>query len=213
MRDKHELHDALLTLGILPARDLGRGAGEPDPSKWSHWLNELAGDGRAARVEHAGGTAWAATEMLPLAAAAFPDLRRSREGGNPSPAGTLSHSPSTGEGPGEGEDPPTQDEAELVLVRSRTESTGPFTPDQIAASLGMKRGAVDIALAHLEATGNILGVGSLRGTRGGVLRPPNPRPHTPRDDLGLRREIGLFRHRPSFASWQGGSTRSPGASR
>ena len=156
VRDKHELHDALLTLGVLPEQDLGRGAGEPDPAKWSQWLDELAGDGRAARVEHSGGTAWAATEMLPLAAAAFPDLHRSRQGGNPSPAGTLSHSPSKGKGPGEGEDPPTQDEAELVLVRSRTESIGPFTPDQIAAALGMKRGAVDIALAHLEATGNIL---------------------------------------------------------
>ena len=94
--------------------------------------------------------------MIPLVSAAFPDIRRSPEGGNPSAAGALPPSPSAGEGRGQGDDWPTQDEAELVLVRSRTESIGPFTPDQIAASLGMKRGAVDIALAHLEATGNIL---------------------------------------------------------
>ena len=54
VRDKHELHDALLTLGILPEQDLGRGAGEADPSKWSLWLSVLVDDGRAARVEHAG---------------------------------------------------------------------------------------------------------------------------------------------------------------
>ena len=156
VRDKHELHDALLTLGILPAQDLGRGAGEADPAKWSLWLNVLVDDGRAARVEHAGGTAWAATEMVPLVSAAFPDIRHSRESGNTSPAGALTPSPLMKEGRDEGEAPPTQDEAELVLVRSRTESTGPFTPNQMAAALGMKRGAVDIALAHLEATGNVL---------------------------------------------------------
>ncbi len=143
VRDKHELHDALLTLGILPEQDLGRGAGEADPSKWSLWLSVLVDDGRAARVEHAGRTAWAATEMVQLASAAFPDA-------------AFSPSPPTKEGRGEDETPPTQDEAELVLVRSRAESTGPFTPNGMAAALGMKRGAVDIALAHLEATGNIL---------------------------------------------------------
>ena len=143
VRDKHELHDALLTLGILPEQDLGRGAGEADPSKWSLWLSVLVDDGRAARVEHAGRTAWAATEMVPLASAAFPDT-------------AFSTSPSTKEGRGEDESPPTQDEAELVLVRSRAESSGPFTPNGMAAALGMNRGAVDIALAHLEATGNIL---------------------------------------------------------
>ncbi len=143
VRDKHELHDALLTLGILPEQDLGRGAGEADPAKWSLWLNVLVDDGRAAKVEHAGGTAWAATEMVPLVSAAFPDA-------------AFSPSPLMKEGRGESEAPPTQDEAELVLVRSRTESTGPFTPNQMAAALGMKRGAVDIALAHLEATGNVL---------------------------------------------------------
>ena len=53
-------------------------------------------------------------------------------------------------------DPPTQDDAERILVRSRTECIGPFTVDEIADSLGMRRGAVEIALAHLEGTGNIL---------------------------------------------------------
>ena len=143
VRDKHELHDALLTLGILPEQDLGRGAGEADPSKWSLWLSVLVDDGRAARVEHAGRTAWAATEMVQLASAAFPDA-------------AFSPSPPTKKDRGEDEAPPTQDEAELVLVRSRAESSGPFTPNGMAAALGMKRGAVDIALAHLEATGNIL---------------------------------------------------------
>ena len=92
VRDKHELHDALLTLGILPEQDLGRGAGEADPAKWSLWLNVLVDDGRAAKVEHAGGTAWAATEMVPLVSAAFPDA-------------AFSPSPLMKEGRGESEAP------------------------------------------------------------------------------------------------------------
>ncbi|MDA1347682.1 MAG: ATP-dependent DNA helicase, partial [Chloroflexi bacterium] len=51
---------------------------------------------------------------------------------------------------------PTQDEAELVLVRSRVESIGPFTPAALADAIGLRRGGIDIALANMEATGNVL---------------------------------------------------------
>jgi ATP-dependent Lhr-like helicase len=52
--------------------------------------------------------------------------------------------------------PLTQDDAERILVRSRTECIGPFTTAEMVQSLGMREGAVKIALAHLEGTGNIL---------------------------------------------------------
>ena len=44
----------------------------------------------------------------------------------------------------------------MVLVRGRVESIGPFTPGALADALGMSRASVDIALASLEGTGNIL---------------------------------------------------------
>ncbi len=138
-RDADELHDALLTLGILPEADLARCAG--DPVNLTVWLAELIATGRAARAAYAEGrSGWVAAETAPTVAAAFPDAAFEPE---PQPI------------PGAGE-PPTQDEAELVLVRSRVESVGPFTPAALADALGMRRPAVDIALASLEGTGNVL---------------------------------------------------------
>ena len=138
VRDVHELHDALLTLGVLPQEDFGRGAGEADPAQWSVWMKTLVEDGRATKVDYVGRIAWTATETVPLVSAAFPDATFDPEMDRPGP------------------DVPTEDEAELVLVRSRVESIGPFVTVEMAESLGMRRGAVDIALAHMEATGNVL---------------------------------------------------------
>ena len=139
VRDADELHDALLTLGILPETDLGRGAG--DMANLPVWLAELTATGRAVRASYAGGrSGWVAAESAPMIAAAFPDVVF-----EPEPQAV----------PGAGA-PPTQDEAELVLVRSRVESIGPFTPAALADSLGMSRAAIDIALASLEGTGNVL---------------------------------------------------------
>ena len=141
VRDADELHDALLTLGILPEGDAGRGAITSDRDVWTRWLRELGDARRAVRVRYAEGrTGWVATESVPLVAAAFPDARF-----DPEPLVLATNG-----------DRPGQDDAELVLVRSRTECTGPFTPAALADALGMRRGAVDIALASLEATGNIL---------------------------------------------------------
>ena len=137
VRDADELHDALLTLGLLPVEDIGRG----DRDEWTAWMDSLMGDGRAAEVRYGDGRrAWAATEGVSLVAAAFPDAVF-----DPAPRILA-----------ETADRPTQDEAELTLVRGRVESTGPFTPHDLAGALGMTRGAVDIALAHLEATGGVL---------------------------------------------------------
>ena len=141
-RDADELHDALLTLGVMPERDIGRGAGPADADQWRMWFRSLVDERRAVKATYGEGRqAWVATECVPLVTAAFPDARF-----QPTPA-VLADRAET----------PGQDEAELTLVRGRVECTGPFTPSHLAHSLGMRRGAVDIALAHLEATGNILG--------------------------------------------------------
>ena len=140
IRDADELHDALLTLGIMPLEDAHR-----DPEKRDQlrdWFDRLVNTGRASVATYGeGAKAWVATESVPLVLAAFPDATFE--------PGTVTLWQSE-------EEPPTQDDAERILVRSRTECIGPFTADEIADSLGMRRGAVEIALAHLEGTGNIL---------------------------------------------------------
>ncbi|MCY4529490.1 MAG: ATP-dependent DNA helicase, partial [Chloroflexi bacterium] len=140
IRDADELHDALLTLGVMPIGDIYR-----DPSRrddLEDWFDRLVKTGRASMATHGDGAkAWVATESVPIVLAAFPDT--TFEPGKV----TLWQSE---------KESPTQDDAERILVRSRTECVGPFTVDEIAKSLGMRRGAVEIALAHLEGTGNIL---------------------------------------------------------
>ena len=140
IRDADELHDSLLTLGIMPLEDAHR-----DPEKRDQlrdWFDRLANTGRASVATYGeGAKAWVATESVPLMLAAFSDATFE--------PGTVTLWQSE-------EEPPTQDDAERILVRSRTECIGPFTADEIADSLGMRRGAVEIALAHLEGTGNIL---------------------------------------------------------
>ena len=138
VRDADELHDALLSLGMMPEADLERGPGD-SPAVHS-WLAELTEAGRAVRAVYGGRAAWVAAECADLVRAAFPDV-------------AFEPQPRAVRGAG---DPPTSDEAELVLVRGRVESMGPFTPAYLTDALGMSRSAVDIALASLEGTGNIL---------------------------------------------------------
>ena len=141
VRDADELHDALLTLGMMPEVDVSRGAGPDEAERWSGSLRTLVKEGRVTHARYGDGrAAWVAAECVPLVSAAFADVRFEPE----LPALT------------QGATAPTQDEAELVLVRGRVECTGPITAAELAETLGMRLGAVDIALAHLEATGGVL---------------------------------------------------------
>ena len=141
VRDADELHDSLLTLGLIPDRDMRRGDAGVDPNASEDWVRELVSARRATHATYGGGhTALVASETAPLVAAAFPDVTFDPE---PPVLATT-------------DSPPDQDEAELTIVRSRTECIGPFTATSLAASLGMRQGAVDIALANLEGTGNVM---------------------------------------------------------
>ena len=141
VRDADELHDALLTLGLLPEADVARSANGREAERWAEWLDELVKMGRASKARYGEGrTGWVATESVPIVAAAFPDVRF-----QPVQL-TLSQQ---GDGP-------TQDEAELVLVRSRIEASGPTTLQELSDALGIRPTGVEIALANLENTGNIL---------------------------------------------------------
>ena len=140
IRDADELHDALLSLGVLPLEDIARDASKI--ADMQRWFAILVNTGRASVAGYGGGRqAWVATERVPLVLAAFPDTEF-----DPGRV-TLWQSES---------EPCTQDEAERILVRNRTECVGPFTVKEMARSLGIRERAVEIALAHLESTGNIL---------------------------------------------------------
>ena len=141
VRDADELHDALLTLGLLPEAALARGSAPPGVDRAREWYAALAADGRAVTATYAGGrTAWVAAESVPTVLAAFPDARF-----EPTPQSRLDPAP-----------PPTEDDAPFEIVRGWVESIGPFTPAALADAIGMRQSAVDIALARMEAGGGII---------------------------------------------------------
>lgn len=140
IRDADELHDALLTLGIMPVEDALRDTAQADGMR--DWFRTLMKAGRASVASYGDARrAWVATESVPLVLAAFPDAAFE-------PGRVTLWQGDAGS--------PTQDDAERILVRSRAECIGPFTASEMAKFLGMREGAVAIALAHLEGTGNIL---------------------------------------------------------
>ena len=195
VRDADELHDALLTLGILPVDDLAKTSAL---GQGAHWLQSLVDEGRAVKAHlPTEREAWVATECCDLVKAAFPDVRF-----EPAPR-TL---------PGAGE-PPNEDDAVLTLVRGRVESTGPFTSRQLAGVLGFRPMAVEIALAELEATGNVLRGKFTPGSQEEEFCDRRILARIHRDTISrLRKEIEpaspatfirfLFRWQHASASWQ-----------
>ncbi len=98
-RDADELHDALLSLIVLPP-----------VAEWAHWFDELRAAGRAS--VHGG--RWVATERLDRI------------------------------------DNPKE------IIRGWMDCSGPITAETLAERTGLGRADVEIALAHLEAEGQIL---------------------------------------------------------
>jgi len=157
VRDADELHDALLTLGLLPERDIGRYANVVEREQWQEWFAKLRQAGRATAAAYGSGrTAWVATERMGLVAAAFPEARFEpalsdgnvdlvRAGFKPAPTGRPSVT-----------QPIDQEEARFILVRSRTECSGPFTAGGMAGALGLDVASVNQALARLEGYGGVL---------------------------------------------------------
>ena len=121
VRNADELHDALLTLGVLPEADLGRGAAQASREEWWEWFTRLVQEGRAVTA-HTGeeATAWVAMECVSLVAAAFPSVRFQP---SPLPLTTLG-------------EPPSEEEAVTALVRGRVECSGPFTIAEMVVALG-----------------------------------------------------------------------------
>ncbi|MDQ6759952.1 MAG: DEAD/DEAH box helicase, partial [Acidobacteriota bacterium] len=105
VRDADELHDALLTLILLP----------PVPD-WRPYFGELVTTGRANTIERNDARFWVATERLENALAS----------------------------------PPT------ALLRGWLDCTGPTTASKLAIQFRLAEADIDIALAQLEAEGQVL---------------------------------------------------------
>ena len=134
LRDGEELHDFLLTVGILPVDSLG---------EWRTFADELIAAGRATiaswRASDAAaetGQALVAAERLGLVTAA---------------CGALDLAPTIEQPAGIRE--VDADEGTRSIVQGWLEALGPTTAAEIASRLGLSLGAVNSALAMLEGRG------------------------------------------------------------
>ncbi len=158
-RDPDELHDALLDLGVLPAREGAR---------FAAFLAPLVEAGRAARLRAAGGCEWwVAAERAGLARAVAPALSTAaNEAGatttttasptataNPTSAATLD--PPL-ESLASERIPPDEEAAVVAVVRGWIFCVGPTTADALALRIGLRPELVEQALATLEAEGLVL---------------------------------------------------------
>ncbi len=132
VRNADELHEALTQMGLLPARE---------GLDWREYFGELAASGRAIEARSPDGdTIWVATEMVPMARAARPDL-------------LIEPSPVIPDGirtDWEASD------ARVALVRGRMEVVGPATVAALSKTLGLGESQVEAGLAALEGQGLVL---------------------------------------------------------
>ena len=141
IRDADELHDAMLTLGIIPESELLEADRKTPVGDMEAWFGELVDSGRAFSLRHDGGAySWVAAESVPLAMAAYPDA-------------VLTPDPGDGMKSVEAW---TADDAVLALARGWVECSGPFTTGEMAARLHLSEGNMNIVLARLEGEGLVL---------------------------------------------------------
>ncbi|HEY2387678.1 MAG TPA: DEAD/DEAH box helicase [Candidatus Binatia bacterium] len=137
VRDADELHDALLSLIVLPAEDA---------QPWWTLVEHLRADGRVATLHwHGEGRtrqALVPIERLSTARAALSGARVEYGAAAPDPA--L-----------EGE-PMDEERALVTVVRGWLECLGPVTAAALASRLGVAAAAIAGALARLEAEGIVL---------------------------------------------------------
>ncbi len=127
-----ELHDALLTLGFVTAEEGAR-------SGWDHLFEALQAARRATVLRPRGEAPclWIAAEKLPQMRALHPAAALEPEIAAPP---RLAREWSAGE-------------ALVEIVRGRLEGVGPVTGESLAADLGLRRSAIETALASLETEG------------------------------------------------------------
>ena len=145
IRDVDELHDALLTLGVLPEGTPGTIWQEMAGITIFSWLEQLADAGRAYRVTADGGlSAWVAAERLELVRRAYNGVTAKPEPRTSLPLFANAHY--------EG----SREDAILALVRGWVDCIGPFTVAELASTLVLPADNVLYALGQLENEGVVL---------------------------------------------------------
>ena len=145
IRDADELHDALLTLGVVPPDELASRTETASRKMLIGWLEDLAQAGRALHIiQPAGPTLWLAAEHATVVSAAYPDAEL---------GGRVSLLPPAN---GPGADDIEPDDAVLHLVRGWAECSGPFTTIEMAGLLCLSASDVNTAVLGLENEGLVL---------------------------------------------------------
>lgn len=134
-RNADEVHDALLTLGVLP---------ESEAHEWGEWFAELTTGGRATRVRVAEPTspALVAAERVTLVRSAFPDAKFDPE----IPSVPL----------GSENKPLDPEEALRQIIHGWMDSIGPTTAEALSERLNLPVTQIEVALARLESEGVVL---------------------------------------------------------
>lgn len=130
VRDADELHDALLTLILLPARE-----------EWRGMFSALSAAGRACTLVAGERSFWVAAERVETATRVLPAARL-----EPLLAPPAGAKPA----------PETQEACVTEVLRGWLESTGPRTAGALAELFGLPVWLVAAGLARLEAGGEIL---------------------------------------------------------
>ncbi len=139
VRNPDELHDHLLTVGVLPVEDAGA---------WEALAADLIASGRAsvATWRDAAGSerrAFSATERLGLVQAAIPGVRIGPRGHPADRGGASSTSPAPSD-------------AAREIVHGWVQCTGPVTAADLVGRIGLAPGQIAAALAVLEGAGVVL---------------------------------------------------------
>jgi len=126
-----ELHDALVLFGFITEE-------EGKNESWENFFAELVSQQRATTLDVGTHKIWIATERIPQIASVYPNAQTNPVIQLPQKlSSTL----------------PLPDEALKELVRGRLEAIGPVRSSDIAASLNLDTGMIDIALVILENEG------------------------------------------------------------
>ncbi len=148
VRDAEELHDALLTLIALPARqqtappvaDRLHGKLQQSLPAWNNLFEQLAKDRRAFRIHLGGEVYWVAAERLRTFAQVFPS------------AGFVEFPLPDFESPSAA----NREDALLSLVSGWIAHSGPVTADQLATLLALPASDIDKSFLRLESSGVVL---------------------------------------------------------
>ncbi|HEY5780422.1 MAG TPA: helicase-related protein, partial [Lysobacter sp.] len=143
VRNADEMHEALMGLGVVTAREVRENG-------WADWLQKLAKAHRTTRLEPPvagsvvalgstdGHGLWVAAERLPQLRAVFPEA----------PLKPAIEAPAE-----YAQQPWNREDALVELLRSRLTGLGPVPARVLVSDMSLPRGDIDMALLHLQGEG------------------------------------------------------------